>query len=218
MHEDPTKVMGRRIVAYLIDLVVTVALAGLIGAGLFMAISVEGSYDTPPPGVHADETSLGGCDVAREIVVREPGEWRRGTYEGDEHLRVTGRPEVCVDFGGGSVRYIEDGDGFSGWIVLALVSGSALDLVVLQGLTGASVGKWLVGLRVAHRDGSAVGFGWAVWRWFLLAFDSLCCVFPGLVLAFVKPGHQRLGDLGAQTFVVKRSAVGEPLHVPGLDE
>lgn len=215
--DDPTKVMGRRIVAYFIDLAATFALAGAIGIGLFMAISVEGSYATPPAGVFTDSTSLTGCDEEQEVIERVPRPRRRGQSMGDRHVPVSAVPDYCVDFGGGSVRYIEDGAGFSKWVTASVIAGSALDLVVLQGLTGASVGKWLMGLRVIHRDGSRVRLGLAAWRWLLLAFDSMCCLAPGLVLAFAKPGHQRLGDLGAQSFVVKRSAAGEPLHLPGLE-
>lgn len=93
----------------------------------------------------------------------------------------------------------------------------ALNLVVLQGLTGASVGKHLLGLRVIREDGRIANIGWAALRWIILFIDQIFCFMPGIILLFTTKGHRRLGDMAASTFVVRKSAVGAPPQVPGVN-
>ncbi|MEO6629883.1 MAG: RDD family protein, partial [Aquihabitans sp.] len=151
------------------------------------------------------------------IVVKE----RIRNYSGREdryrNRTVTGKPDVCVEYGDGSVRYIKQGQTFSRWLFWSAITASALNLVLLQGLVGASVGKLLLGLRVVRKDGSRLPWGATLWRWVLLAVDSMCCFMPGARLVFKNPGHRRLGDLGTHSFVVKQSAAGQPIQVPGVD-
>jgi hypothetical protein len=86
---------------------------------------------------------------------------------------------------------------------------------LFQGLTGATIGKHLLGLRVVRQDGRKAGVGWAMLRWLLLIVDGACC-FLGLFVALASKGHRRIGDMAAGTLVVDRSAVGSPIPVPGL--
>jgi uncharacterized RDD family membrane protein YckC len=94
-------------------------------------------------------------------------------------------------------------------IVLAVVV-AALDLGVLPGLTGLTVGKWATGLRILRQDGTEIGIGRAFLRHFVgypLSFFTLGLGF--LAAAFTSRGRG-LHDLIADTIVVReRQAVAE---------
>jgi uncharacterized RDD family membrane protein YckC len=81
-----------------------------------------------------------------------------------------------------------------------------LVLVLLQGLTGATVGKFLVGLRVVDRNGRPPGVLRALLRTVFLLVDALPWVVPllGWLVALTNTRHRRLGDLAAGTMVVRR--------------
>jgi uncharacterized RDD family membrane protein YckC len=82
---------------------------------------------------------------------------------------------------------------------------------VVAGLTGASLGKLLVGIRVVSEDGSIVGVPRSLLRGLLWFVDI---VIVGLVLALTTRGHRRLGDMAAGTYVVTKHAVGSPIVIP----
>jgi uncharacterized RDD family membrane protein YckC len=86
---------------------------------------------------------------------------------------------------------------FLGWFanVVLLV----LNRGVAQGLTGKSLGKWIMKVRVVRiEDGSNPGLGWGLLRALL---ESVVGVID-VVLAFVTDRHQRVGDMAAKTMVV----------------
>jgi uncharacterized RDD family membrane protein YckC len=89
----------------------------------------------------------------------------------------------------------------------------AVNLFVIQGLTGAAIGKHMLGLRVVRQDGSLVGFGWNALRTLLLVVDQFFCALPGLITASVTHPHRRVGDFAAGTFVVAKQSVGTPIGV-----
>src|SRR5438874_12281331 len=81
-------------------------------------------------------------------------------------------------------------------IVLTIVV-AALDLGVLPGLTGLTVGKWAAGLRIMRVDGAEIGIGRAFLRHFIgypLSFLTLGLGF--LAAAFTSRGRG-LHDLNA---------------------
>jgi uncharacterized RDD family membrane protein YckC len=87
-------------------------------------------------------------------------------------------------------------------IVLAIVV-AALNLAVLPGLTGLTIGKWAAGLRILQQDGSEIGIGRALLRHFVgypLSFITLGLGF--LIVAFTSRGRG-LHDLIAGTVVVR---------------
>jgi uncharacterized RDD family membrane protein YckC len=87
-------------------------------------------------------------------------------------------------------------------IVLTIVV-AALDLGVLPGLTGLTVGKWATGLRILRGDGADIGIGRAFLRHFVgypLSFITLGLGF--LAAAFNQRGRG-LHDLIANTIVVR---------------
>lgn len=100
---------------------------------------------------------------------------------------------------------------------LAPLGFALLLYVVIQGVTGWTVGKLLLGLRTVKEDGSVVGLGRALGRWIMWIVDGLpCLALVGLITAGTSTGHRRVGDIVAKTFVVRKEAAGSPIVVPGL--
>lgn len=97
-----------------------------------------------------------------------------------------------------------------------LIAGLGL---LLKDVAGASPGKWLVGVRVADRDGGPAGLGRRVVRNVTLAGAPLLMGVPyvgglGVVIfasemALVLAGRERLGDRLAGTTVVRRAVLPE---------
>jgi uncharacterized RDD family membrane protein YckC len=87
-----------------------------------------------------------------------------------------------------------------------------LNNVVLQGRTGASIGKVITACRVVTPEGSIPGIGRAFIRWILLIIDGINLILPlGLWVAMFSRGHRRIGDMAAGTYVVKSRYAGQPL-------
>jgi len=133
-----------------------------------------------PESVRADETVPTSCDVIVDSV---------SCYRFDDAIYVS--KSATPPFAPFA-------------IVAALVL-----FVLLQGLTGATVGKFLVGLRVVDRDGRPPGLVRAAVRTGLLVLDACPWVVPllGWAVAATHPKHRRLGDLAAGTMVVRRRAL-----------
>lgn len=188
---DPTNVVGRRIGAFAIDVVILFVIAAILSVFLFLGAAER--TDWPSSGAATDE-----CTRINDASASDEGACipvNQTTYV------------LSDDAGGGLVLGVS---------ALSTLIG-ALNLVVLQGLTGASVGKLLVGLRVVRDDGTRAHIGWAALRWIVLQVDQLCFFLPGAILVFVTKGHRRLGDMAASTFVVAKADVGRPVQVPGLN-
>lgn len=68
-----------------------------------------------------------------------------------------------------------------------------------------------------REDGSPPGLVKAFIRWAFWAIDAFPYVLPllGPIVALTTQGHRRVGDLAAKTFVVRSSAAGAPIIVPG---
>lgn len=79
-----------------------------------------------------------------------------------------------------------------------------LQFPLLEGTTGQTIGKKLLKLRVEKRDFSAVTVGASFVRHLLLPVDFF---FIGLIVASGNKNRQRLGDLAAQTIVVKAGSL-----------
>ncbi|HEV8298361.1 MAG TPA: RDD family protein, partial [Acidimicrobiales bacterium] len=91
---------------------------------------------------------------------------------------------------------------------------------VLTGITGFSIGKGIVGLRVVRiDDGRLCGFWRSMLRWILWSADGQPCGVPivGLIVGLASKGHRRVGDLAARTLVVHHRDVGIVPVVPGLN-
>lgn len=192
---DPTAVVWRRILAFAIDFTI---IWGAMGAVLWMGWQ-DNVIRRPATEVRcsvADGTRPSGVEVPDARV-----------YD-----------QACIELGD-EVLYLTDEDASEVssqmWLVGLTLMG--LDWVLLQGLTGGSVGKLITRLRVVRPDGQRAHLGWCALRTVVLIVDMLCCFLPGAVLVFSTRGHRRLGDMAASTFVVDRKDVGQPVHVAGLN-
>ena len=176
---DPTAVVGRRIVAYVID--------GAIATGILVAVAaatVSNSYSHAPTSA---------CERLRNFQ----------DFSGQ-----------CVQFG--SHVFTWNGGRF-GIAVLAGVLVGIANNVLLQGLTGASVGKFATGLRVIDAQGEICGVGRALVRWLLLlTVDDFPYCFPlvGLITVSVTRPHRRVGDMVARTDVVATADLHRPVVAP----
>ncbi len=188
----PTDVMGRRVGAYLLN--------GLIGAavvaGLFFAVFLS----TKP----YKSVSFASADAASNFCSLSQS-------ERDDRLQDRYRDRICVNIDN-HVYLVEPGPaigtGIGLWVAWAVVN-----YVLLEGLTGASVGKAIVGLRVMRGNGSKPGIGWAALRTLLLWIpDGLFAGIVGLIVALTNDNHQRVGDMAAGTYVVEKRAAGYPLQ------
>ncbi len=108
----------------------------------------------------------------------------------------------CLPLGGDS--YVVSGWQF--WLATALtISWFVAVHCALQGWTGLTPGKALLGIRVVSAEGSAPGFRAALVRsllWVVDGFPFLLGPVIGGVAMVSTPGHQRVGDRAAQTWVV----------------
>ena len=191
---DPTAVVWRRILAFGIDFtIIWAAMLSVLWSGW------QDNVVRRP----ASEVRCAVADGSRPSDVEVPD---ARVYD-----------QACLEWEG-EILYLTDEDAAvvsrQMWVVgLGLMT---LDLVLLQGLTGGSLGKLVTRLRVVRPDGQRAGIGWAALRTLVLLVDMLCCFLPGAVLVFSTKGHRRLGDMAASTFVVDRRDVGSPVVVPGV--
>lgn len=188
---DPTGVMGLRIAAFAIDLgvIFVISVAVMLAAFFTMAQRSPASQVT---------CNSGGLNLSASINANTDAEGRL-------------KPQFCVQ-DGNDVLYIPAADEgtFSSTFYLSGFLVGVADLVVLQGLTGSSLGKLLVGLKVIRGDGGPVGVARALVRYLFLAIDAGCCFVIGAATSFTSAGHRRVGDMVAQTLVVSKRWVPTP--------
>jgi uncharacterized RDD family membrane protein YckC len=121
----------------------------------------------------------------------------------------------CVNLGD-DIYLADDSDG----LTLTLITlGVGIGIGgILQGLTGASPGKAVTGIRVVRADGRPTGVGRGLLRWLVTIVDSFPWCIPmllGFIIAMTSDTRQRLADKAAGSYVVRSSAAGRPLDLPG---
>lgn len=101
-------------------------------------------------------------------------------------------------------------------ILFTLVA-AVLDLGVLAGLTGKTLGKWTTGLRIERIDGSLPGIGWALLRHFVGYPVSFFFLGLGFLMSIFNPTGRGLHDLIAGTVVIREygSAARQTRPRPG---
>jgi uncharacterized RDD family membrane protein YckC len=183
---DPTEVMPRRVVAFLIDAAVCVA----VGVLLIMAIA--------PVYTTEEYNRLYSCDPSSNGFVDSTSCTTPTFVEiGDRNYDVTSDGLVTFELFGAFALFT-----FVYW-------------AVAEWLIGATVGKWFLGLRVVGFSGRRIGLGRTTIRWVLLVVDGPLTVFLcGLITSSSTNGHQRLGDHWSDSYVVGRTAEGNPLTLP----
>lgn len=91
-------------------------------------------------------------------------------------------------------------------IVLAVVM-MLLNLAVLPGFTGLTLGKWATGLRIERNDGGHIGIGRALLRHFIGYPLSFALLGIGFLIAAVSVHGRGLHDIIAGTVVVREGSI-----------
>lgn len=177
---DRTAVMGRRTIAWVLDL--------LIFAGIAIALFVVlAEYVEIPASI----PSADACDQLRF----QDSDAAAGCLEIGDRAYLTSDADNAVQ---------------------TLTSiGYFVFFVIVQGVTGASPGKALAGVRVVREDGSRPGIGKSLGRTLLWVVDAAPWFVPvvGFVVGLTSTGHRRIGDMAAKTYVVARKDTGQPVTV-----
>jgi uncharacterized RDD family membrane protein YckC len=188
---DPTKIMGSRIGAFLLDGVFTIVALGLV----FVVVDAD-KFITQQHATAADAEVV--C-----AAINQPD------AEGEARGFCTVSGTTTRVLNGQDLQTVRS----HALVVLTLFSFA--NYVVLTVAAGGTLGKLVFGLRVVTARGQRAGFGRNLARWLLLYVDTACCYLPGLISSSNTKGHRRIGDLAAGTYVVHRSAEGRLLHIPG---
>jgi len=91
-------------------------------------------------------------------------------------------------------------------ILLAIMM-AILNLVVLPGVTGLTLGKWATGLRIERNDGGRPGIGRALLRHFIGYPLSFALLGLGFLIAAVSVHGRGLHDMIAGTIVVREGSI-----------
>lgn len=102
---------------------------------------------------------------------------------------------------GGGARTAASSAETIGLMVAIVVA--VLNLGVLAGFTGRSLGKWATGLRMQRKDGTKPGVGRAFIRHFIGYPLSILTLGIGFLLAALNERGRALHDLVAGTIVVR---------------
>jgi uncharacterized RDD family membrane protein YckC len=94
--------------------------------------------------------------------------------------------------------------------ILVMLIVAVLDLVVMAGITGRTVGKWTTGLRIERTDGSLPGIPRAALRHLVGYPLSLLPFGLGFLMVAVSPTGRALHDLISGTMVVRRAVGAMP--------
>lgn len=87
--------------------------------------------------------------------------------------------------------------------ILIAIAAAVLDLGVLPGLTGRTLGKWTTGLRLQRTNGNQPGIGRALLRHFVGYPLSFLTLGFGFLLAALSTRGRALHDLIADTIVIR---------------
>jgi uncharacterized RDD family membrane protein YckC len=164
--QKPTKVVGRRVAAFVIDSILW---------GVILAIAWYALTSDVGPG-----SCVGGG------------------------VTINGK---CHGFTSSGNR--------TAWIVIDIVVTIGL-FIVMQGLTGKTPGKAMVGIKVVNREGNAPGILRTLGRELMWVVDFW---IVALIAALASENNQRLGDMVAGTYVVDRNftgAIGAPAGQPAF--
>jgi uncharacterized RDD family membrane protein YckC len=93
----------------------------------------------------------------------------------------------------------------AGIVLAALLS--VLNLGIIPGFTGMTLGKWATGLRIEKSDGTPIGIGRAFLRHFVGYPLSFALLGLGFVIAAVSVHGRGLHDMIAGTIVVREGSI-----------
>jgi uncharacterized RDD family membrane protein YckC len=91
--------------------------------------------------------------------------------------------------------------------ILLAITMALLNLGVIPGLTGLTLGKWATGLRIERSDGGNPGIGRALLRHFIGYPLSFALFGLGFLIAAVSVHGKGLHDMIAGTIVVREGSI-----------
>ena len=100
------------------------------------------------------------------------------------------------------------------WLLVSLAAAFVIS-VVMPALTGSSPGRAAAGIRTVDAQGRPPGFGRALLRWILWIVDGFFFWLVGGIMVLATKFNQRLGDMAAKTYTVKKEHAGQPLDLTG---
>jgi len=106
---------------------------------------------------------------------------------------------------GGGARSAGNSAETLGFLIAVVVA--VLNLGVLPGLTGLTIGKWATGLRIERNEGNEIGIGRALLRHFIGYPLSFLLLGLGFLLAAVTVRGRGLHDIIAGTIVVREGSL-----------
>lgn len=133
------------------------------------------------------------------------------TYAFNNGEQFSGRPSSCDAAGsicvnsGSDTYLLTDGDASTyKYILMGAVVLALLNYVILQGLTGATVGKFALGIRTINGKDEPCGIGRAFLRTLFSPIDFLCSGLVGIVAYLRSKNHRRVADMIGGTTVVRK--------------
>ena len=91
--------------------------------------------------------------------------------------------------------------------ILMAVGVALINLGIVPGLTGLTLGKWATGLRIERNDGGNLGIGRALLRHFIGYPLSFALLGLGFVMAAVTVHGRGLHDMIAGSIVVREGSI-----------
>ena len=106
---------------------------------------------------------------------------------------------------GGGARAAGNSAEFAG--ILLAVAFAILNLIIIPGFTGLTLGKWATGLRIERNEGGSPGMGRALLRHFVGYPVSFALLGLGFFIAAVSVHGRGLHDMIAGTVVVREGSI-----------
>ena len=75
--------------------------------------------------------------------------------------------------------------------------------IVMEAMSGATLGKRAMGLKVVKQDGTPLDWQASIVRNLMRIIDGFFFYLVGAIVVWVSKGKQRLGDMAAHTLVVR---------------
>jgi len=122
--------------------------------------------------------------------------------------------DAGFDIGDKRYAFTEDNSGKQTlWFLLSGLTAFIVS-VVLPSFSGSSPGRAVAGIRVVDQQGRPPGFVKSLVRWLLWIVDSFFFWAVGGILVLANGKNQRLGDMAANTYTVKKELAGQPVQFP----
>ena len=119
----------------------------------------------------------------------------------------------------GDKRYAfseENGGKRTLWAILSLATVVVVSIVI-PGIKGSSPGRAAAGIRLVDAQGRPPGVLRSFLRWVLWIVDQFPYFVPlvGWICVLATKKNQRVGDMAAKTYTVKKEFAGQPLDLSG---